>query len=1047
MQVEEFLEYSAARLPGKLALVAGERRMSYREVDEQANALAHSLIRLGVRRGDRVVICLDNSAEAVISIFGVLKAGGVFVVVSSATKTEKLLYVLNQCRATGLVLHQKRLSEVGAAAHRLPHLRMIVGAGAVVEGGLRESLRIVSFDKCVAEGERASCPPKQNIDVDLAALIYTSASTGPPKGVMLTHLNIVSAAASIITYLAHTEDDVILNVLPLSFDYGLYQVLMGFKVGGRVVLERSFAYPHATLQKIAAERVTKLPLVPTLAAMLLETDCDTYDFSSIRCVTNTGAALPTDHILQLRDRFPQAKLFSMYGLTECKRVSYLPPDQLDIRPTSVGKGMPNQEIYLVDVEGNRVGSGMVGELVVRGSHVMKGYWDMPEETACVLKPGPWGNEQVLYTGDWFRMDEEGYLYFVGRKDDMIKVGGKKVSPREVENVLHGMEGIAEAAVVGLSDSRLGQVVRAVVRLRQGAEIGEQEIIRYCARHVEDYLVPKIVDIVRVLPKTESGKVDKQALARSGEAAPHFRSVPSAHEPSQLIQGEFGLEMRIEQVIARTLEAYCQKTAVIYKGDRWTYVDLRALVDAQKRRLTTAGLVERDRAIVWMENSPDYIATYLAVLELGGIVVALHQQTTAEEVRRVIGHVGAAGLIVSPAVKHWTVGDFDAVGLRFILAGERVIPALYKDAGHKVPEGLAQIIYTSGSTGRPKGVMLTHKNLIANTRSILDYLGLTEADSVMAVLPFVYAYGNSVMLTHLFVGGTLVIENSMLYPHVVLESMIKNGVTGISGVSTTYAIMLNLSNLKSYAFPALRYVTHAGGPMPSELLARLRAVFAGQRIYLMYGQTEASARLTYLPADLLDIKKGSAGWAIPGVTLKIIKESGETARPGEMGEVWACGDNIMQGYWQDHELTAGVLHDGWLRTGDLGRLDEEGFLTIEGRNNEMIKSGAYRISPTEIEEVLLQHQQVQEAGVVGIDDPILGQKICAVVTLKEAGTLTDRDLMAYCAQRLVQYKWPKVIAVVPALPKSPSGKILRSHLRQIGMSAAQARVSTPSQPVS
>ena len=489
-------------------------------------------------------------------------------------------------------------------------------------------------------------------------------------------------------------------------------------------------------------------------------------------------------------------------------------------------------------------------------------------------------------------------------------------------------------------------------------------------------------------------------------------------------------MRIEQAINPTIESCCRKTAIVYKAKHWSYADLRNLVDTQMSRLSKAGLSERDRAIVWMENSPEYVATYLAVLELGGIVVALHPQTTAEEVMRIIRHVGAAGLIVSPSVKQWTIGGLAPLGLRFLLAGDIIQHMDYQDAEYEVPNDAAQIIYTSGSTGRPKGVVLTHANLVANTRSILEYLQLTADDSVMAVLPFVYAYGNSVMLTHLFAGGTIVIENNMLYPHVVLDGMIKTGVTGFSGVSTTYALLLNHSNLKSYTFPSLRYLTHAGGPMPSELLSRIRKAFPDRRMFLMYGQTEASARLTYLPPELLDVKKESAGRAIAGVVLKIVREGGEVARPGEVGEIWAFGDNIMQGYWQDTELTSGVLQDGWLRTGDLGRLDEEGYLTIVGRNNEMIKAGSYRISPTEIEEVLLQHHQIHEAAVVGIDDSILGQKICAIVTLKEAGALTEQDLMVYCAERLVQYKRPKVIAIVSSLPKSPSGKILRERLRTI-----------------
>ncbi|MCP9469212.1 MAG: acyl--CoA ligase [Nitrospira sp.] len=1047
MLVEEFLEASAARLPDKVAVVAGERSITYGELDERANALAHSLVQAGIQRGDRVVICLANSIEAVLSIFGVLKAGGVFVILSASTKLEKLLYVLNQSQAAGLILPENRLSDVASQSGRMCCLKTVVATGSVATDHWKTGLRLILLDKCVQKGDRSIPPPKRHIDVDLAALIYTSSSTGESKGVMLTHLNIRSAAASILAYLEYEQDDVVLNVLPLSFDYGLYQVLMGLKVGAQIVLEPSFAYPHVVFQRIEQKRVTVLPLVPTLIAALLETKPDLYDLTSVRCITTTGAALPTDHIRRLRERLPKAKLFSMYGLTECKRVSYLPPEELDRRPMSVGKGMPNQEIYLVDANGNRLGPGSVGELVVRGSHVMKGYWNMPEETAGVLRPGFWGDERVLFTGDWFRMDEEGYLYFIGRKDDMIKTGEKKVSPREVENVLHGMTEVAEAAVIGVPDPRLGHVVKAFVRLRESAGLTEMDVIRHCRSSLEDYMVPKVVVFVDTFPRTDSGKVDKRALEQTSttsQSGGRWMSPVNleGNDPCAAADGS-----RIERIINNVMKAHGQRTAVVYKNERYTYGDLRTLVNSQKNKLADAGLTGQDRAIIWMENSPDYIATYLAVLELGAIVVSLHPQTTVEEVVRIVRHVGAAGVIISPTVKHWTMGDFESAGLRFVLAGDglRRLRACdrYNVQGQAVPDGIAQIIYTSGSTGRPKGVVLTHRNLIANTRSILGYLRLTHEDSVIAVLPFVYAYGNSVMLTHLCAGGALAIENNMLYPQTVVDAMIKNTVTGLSGVSTTYALLLNNSNFKASTFPALRYLTHAGGPMPSELLGRIRTAFPDRQIYLMYGQTEASARLTYLPPELLDVKKGSAGRAIPGVRLKVVKDGGETARPGEAGEIWAFGDNIMQGYWQDPELTAEVLQDGWLRTGDIGWLDEEGFITIVGRNNEMIKSGAYRISPTEIEEVLLQHQQVLETGVVGIEDPILGQKICAVVVLKEEGSLTQRDLMGYCAQRLVPYKRPKVIVIVPALPKSPSGKILRHRLREIGVAAAGATVPASS----
>jgi acyl-CoA synthetase (AMP-forming)/AMP-acid ligase II len=365
----------------------------------------------------------------------------------------------------------------------------------------------------ILDGNGPSGPsPFGGIDIDLAALIYTSGSTGKPKGVMLTHLNIFSAATSITTYLENTSEDIIINVLPLSFDYGLYQVLMAFKVGATLVLERAFAYSHALIETILREKVTGLPIVPTISSILLGMDLRKYGFPHLRYITNTAAALPVEHIRRLHSSLPHVKLYSMYGLTECKRVSYLPPDQIEVRPGSIGRGMPNEEVYLVDESGRRLPPGSTGELVVRGANVMKGYWELPEETAKVLRPGPYPWESVLYSGDLFRSDEEGYLYFLGRKDDIIKTRGEKVSPKEVEDVLYAIEAVADAAAIGVPDPVLGQAIRAVITVRPGMTLDEREVLRHCARHLEDFMVPKQVEFRTCMPKTSSGKVAKRELA-------------------------------------------------------------------------------------------------------------------------------------------------------------------------------------------------------------------------------------------------------------------------------------------------------------------------------------------------------------------------------------------------------------------------------------------------------------------------------------------------------------------------------------------------------
>ena len=505
MLLHHFFDQTAQRLPNKTALVCGEQRHSYAALRDQVDQLALALQGRGIQRGDRVALFLDNTVEMVVGIFATLKAGAVFMPINPLTKQDKLAYLLNDARA-GALITQNSLASV----HQ-PALALNDSVHTVLVVGLNEALseRVQPF---TGQSGHAPWQAPALIDQDLASIIYTSGSTGDPKGVMLSHLNMVSATRSVGTYLGLVEDDIILCALPLAFDYGLYQVLMAFAVGASVVLERSFTFPIKTLEVMARERVTVFPGVPTMFSMLMNLkSLDRQALSSLRMITNTAAALPEERIRQLRSLFPQALLFSMYGLTECKRVTYLPPDQLDARPTSVGRGMPNEEVWLVNDAGQRLPHGSMGELVIRGSNVMRGYWEKPLETAKRLKPGPLPGEMVLYSGDLFRSDAEGYLYFVSRKDDIIKSRGEKVSPREVENALYAHEGVYEAAVVGVPDELLGQAVKAFVVLKSGVTLSERDVIKHCLSRLESFMAPKHVEFVESLPTTDTGKIKKTGL--------------------------------------------------------------------------------------------------------------------------------------------------------------------------------------------------------------------------------------------------------------------------------------------------------------------------------------------------------------------------------------------------------------------------------------------------------------------------------------------------------------------------------------------------------
>ena len=515
MLVNEFLEKSTEKFPDKVAVVCQDKRTTYLEIEQASNSLSHALIEEGMGRQDRAAVYLDSSLESVVSLFGILKAGGIFLVLNPQVKARKAEYILNDCQVKILITDVRHLMEISGILSRCPDLGSIFIVDSEISPAKElENIpqRIVSYLEILG-GFPQHPPPRKCIDIDLASLIYTSGSTGVPKGVMCTHLNMASAASSIIEYLENIPEDIILDVLPISFDYGLYQILMSTKFGGTVVLEKTFLYPYRIIDLLINESITGFPIVPTIAAILLKLkNLANYEFPALRYITNTAQALPPRFIAELANVFPAAKIYSMYGLTECKRVSYLSPDDLKERPTSVGKAMPNTEAYIVDEQENRIDQpGVIGELVVRGANVMKGYWNLPKETDSVFRPGSIPGEKVLFTGDLFKKDKEGFLYFVARKDDMIKVGGERVSPKEIENVLHNIEGVNEAAVIGVADEILGQAVKAFISLKKDCFLSSDDILWHCAKNMESFMVPKYVEVVEELPKSSHGKIAKKEL--------------------------------------------------------------------------------------------------------------------------------------------------------------------------------------------------------------------------------------------------------------------------------------------------------------------------------------------------------------------------------------------------------------------------------------------------------------------------------------------------------------------------------------------------------
>jgi acyl-CoA ligase (AMP-forming) (exosortase A-associated) len=511
------LRESARRTPEKEALVHGEQRLTYREVARRTAGLATALRDIGLRRGDRVGIYLEASVPQVISIFGISQSDAVYVPINALLQPDQVMHIARDCGMKGLITTPAKLSALSEVLPQVPTLEFVVVTGDRDAPGI--SLPSYSFDEFCA-----AVPPalwrEAGIDKDLAAILYTSGSTGKPKGVMLSHANVVAGSRIVSTYLGIGESERILAVLPFSFDAGMNQLMTAFEKGGTLVLI-NFTFAREIVSMLLKERITGLAGVPTLWSLLAQPNSTLTKqaLPDLRYITNTGGAMPQAVLKVLRQALPTTKIFLMYGLTEAFRSTYLPPEELDRRPTSMGKAIPDTEILVIDEQGQMCKPGEPGELVHRGPTVSLGYWNRPEDTARVLRPNPllpseMGDcEKVCYSGDIVKMDEEGFLYFVGRRDTMIKSSGFRISPTEVEEVLFQSGNLRGAAVIGIPDEVLGQSVKAFVVPRDGDELDIETLQAFCASKIPRYMVPKTIEVISELPKTSSGKVDYPALRR------------------------------------------------------------------------------------------------------------------------------------------------------------------------------------------------------------------------------------------------------------------------------------------------------------------------------------------------------------------------------------------------------------------------------------------------------------------------------------------------------------------------------------------------------
>lgn len=521
--LHDFIFRTARRTPDSEALVYAKQRLTYAELAGLVQQASSALLALGMTRGERLAVYLEKNIENVASMFGAAAAGGVFVPVNPLLKPEQVSYILTDCNVRVLVTSADRLKLLAGALQLCPDLRtVIVTANRGADLPDLGRIKVLDWGAALAAGaDSPRSPPAPNIDADMAAILYTSGSTGKPKGVVLSHRNMVAGANSVVSYLENTQDDRILAVLPLSFDYGLSQLTTAFSVGATAVLINHLV-PRDILNAVVVERITGLAAVPPLwiqiASLTWPQDC------TLRYLTNSGGAMQRPTLDALRRALPNAKPFLMYGLTEAFRSTYLPPSELERRPDSMGKAIPNAEVMVLRPDGTECDPGEPGELVHRGALVSLGYWNDPAKTAERFKPflsrhhGLVLTEMAVWSGDTVRKDEDGFLYFISRNDEMIKTSGYRVSPSEVEEVVYARDGVAEAVAIGLRHPTLGQAIVVVACMTGGCKLDEAGLLAACKPHLPAYMLPaKIIISAESLPRNPNGKIDRKLLSMQLES--------------------------------------------------------------------------------------------------------------------------------------------------------------------------------------------------------------------------------------------------------------------------------------------------------------------------------------------------------------------------------------------------------------------------------------------------------------------------------------------------------------------------------------------------
>jgi HIP---CoA ligase len=1015
--IPELVQAAAEQFAGRCAIVDGEHgevQLSYPELAALCARVGRALAAWGIAPGDRVAIWAPNRYEWIVAAVGAQAAGAVLVPVNTRFKAAEVQFLLARSRA-------RVLFTVGE----------FLGVDmAGVADGLRSTLpdlaQIVRLDgpdwaRLVAQDDGRALPAVSGDD--LSDILFTSGTTGKPRGVMTSHRQNLRVVAAWSERVGLYEGDRYLLVNPFFHAFGYKAGWLAALMRGATILPHPVFDPGAVLARIARDRITVLPGPPALyQSLLADPRLAACDRSSLRLAVTGAASIPVDLIRRMRSELGFATVISGYGLTECCGVATMcrHDDPVETIAMTSGRALAEVDVCCVDDRGQPVGPGQPGEVVVRGYNVMRGYLGQPEATREVIDAAGW-----LHTGDIGVMDERGYLRITDRKKDIFIVGGFNCSPAEIESHLLAHRDLAQAAVIGVPDARLGEVAMAYVVPRPGAEVDGPAISAWCRKVMANYKVPRRVEVVQALPTNAAGKVQKFVLR---ERAAQFEI------REQEVLGErmpvFVRRPRsLRELLERSID-FGDRDYLVVGARRITYRTHAGAVAALARILRRRyGIGPGDRVAILGANSPEWIASFWATTSLGAVAVALNGWWTADEITCALNHCRASVLIGDRKRLARLADRPPAIP---VLEMERDLTALW---GQGVADPLpgaaiaeddpAVIVYTSGTTGRPKGVVHTHRNLLALV-SLQFYhgarLGLASdgPQRRLTTNPLFHVSGlHTGAVAHLAAGVTSVWTEGRFDPEAVLQVIERERIHGWSPQGAMAFRVINHPGRARYDTSSVTSLGCGGAPVSPAVQAGLREAFprASAGLAVGYGLTECTGLATIAYGDDLRRYPDSVGRPLPTVAIEI-----------RGGEVCIRGPMVMKEYWADPAATRAAIGRGrWLRTGDLGRL-EGGRLYIEGRRDDLIVHSAENVHPAEIEARLAAHPAVAEAAVVGAPSAEHGQEVKAVVVPRAGGDLSWPELAAWCGQVLAPFKVPsRWQRRDQPLPRTASGKVAKAGL--------------------